>query len=98
MEDAYVALEQTVVRQAEVISELQRRPGRNSGKPPSSDGLGKPPATKRTSVKGRRPGGQMSNKGHALLSSEKPDHVERHFPLGNRAIITADGPIGKGKA
>ena len=66
-----------------MISELQRRVGldsTNSSKPPSSDGLGKPPAPKGTDVKGRKPGGQKGHKGTTLLRSETPDHVEHHFP------------------
>ncbi len=75
-------LEDTVARQAELISELERRLGlnsTNSSKPPSSDGLGKPLAPKRTNVKGRKPGGQKGHKGTTLLLLEKPDHVEDHF-------------------
>ena len=73
-------LEDIVARQAALISELERRLGLNSttsSKPPSSDGLRKPPAPKRTPVKGRKPGGQ---KGTTLLRSEAPDHVEDHVP------------------
>lgn len=43
-------LEQVMARQGEMISELERRLGlnsRNGSKPPSSDGLSKPPAPKR---------------------------------------------------
>ena len=76
-------LEDIVARQAELISELERRPGlniTNSSKPLSSDGLGKPPAPKRTNVKGRKPGGQKGHKGTTLLRSAKPYHVEDHSP------------------
>ena len=76
-------LEDTVARQAALIAELERRLGlnsTNSNKPPSSDGLKKPRAPKRTPVKGRKPGGQKGRKGTTLLRSETPDHVEDHFP------------------
>lgn len=83
LEDTCTELKQTVARQAEVISELERRLGlnsTNSSRPPSSDGLGKPPAPKRTNVKGRKPGGQKGHKGSTLIRSETPDHVEHHVP------------------
>ena len=72
-------------RQAEVISELERRLGlnsTNSSKPPSSDGLRKPPALKRDHGKGRRPGGQKGRKGTTLLRLDMPDHVVHHYPHG----------------
>ncbi len=76
-------LEAIVARQATLIAELERRLGLNSttsSTPPSSDGLTKPRAPKRTNVKGRKPGGQRGHKGTTLLRSETPDHIEDHFP------------------
>ena len=78
-------LEAIIARQSEVISELQRSLGlnsRNSSKPPSSDGLGKPPASRRDNLKGRKPGGQKGHEGKTLLRSETPGHVEHHYPRG----------------
>ncbi len=80
--DVQALVEALAVRDAR-IRELERRLGldsTNSSKPPSSDGLGKPRAPKRTNVRGRKPGGQKGHKGSTLLRSEKPDHVEDHFP------------------
>ncbi len=55
-----------IIKQEERLSELERRLGltsANSSKPPSSDGLRKPPAAAKCGDgPGRRPGGQ---KGHA---------------------------------
>ncbi len=59
------------------LAELERRLGlnsRNSGKPPSSDGLNKPPASKDKRRRsrslreksGRKPGGQKGHKGETL--------------------------------
>ena len=83
LEDIYTELEVAMAGQAEVISELERRVGmnsRNGSRPSSSDGLGKPPAPKRSNVKGRRPGGHKGRKGTTLLRLERPDHVVNHFP------------------
>ena len=70
------------------VQELERSAGlnsSNSGKPPSTDGLGKPPTEpKRTqSLRGRsgkRSGGQPGHKGHTLRPKANPDHVEDHWP------------------
>ena len=77
--DKIVALEQR-------IEALERRlalNSRNSGKPPSSDGLSKPPASKRTASlrgkSGRPSGGQPGHKGKTLRQVENPDEIIDHF-------------------
>jgi transposase len=66
------------------VAELRRQLGlnsRNSGKPPSSDGLTKPPRT--TSLRegsGKKPGGQKGHPGETLRRSEVPDAVVEHYP------------------
>ena len=73
------------------IEELQRsagKNGRNSGMPPSSDGLSKPTveevSQKRArSLRGksnRNPGGRPGHPGGALWQVETPDEVVDHFP------------------
>jgi transposase len=69
------------------IAELERRLGlnsSNSGKPPSSDGLKKPPRPARTqSLRGpsnKPSGGQRGHKGETLEQVAAPDHVIDHVP------------------
>ena len=69
------------------VQELQRRLGlnsSNSGKPPSSDGLAKPPAAPRTRSQrrpsGKRPGGQRGHRGTTLRQSDSRQRTVSHLP------------------
>jgi transposase len=65
------------------VAELERRLGlnsRNSSKPPSSDGLAKPPPKSLRKGSGRRPGKQPGAPGTALLQVADPDEVIEHRP------------------
>ena len=92
-------LRETVAQQAAVIkdelevriAELERRlalNSRNSSKPPSSDGLKKPPTGKENNRRtrslreksARNSGGQQGHKGETLRQSAEPDIVVDHFP------------------
>jgi transposase len=68
--------------QAAALNELQARlekNSRNSSKPPSSDGYGKPKRTVSLRVPGQKPnGGQLGHEGQTLISSESPDRIELH--------------------
>ncbi len=69
------------------INALERQAALNSktsSRPPSSDGLKKPPAQKRTqSLRGksdRKTGGQPGHKGKTLRQTATPDRVINHYP------------------
>jgi transposase len=66
------------------IAELERRLGldsSNSGKPPSSDGLKKPPRVGSLRERsGKKSGGQKGHRGETLRRSETPDAIIDHYP------------------
>jgi len=79
---AVVALFQsTFLDLAEHIQALEDRVSknsRNSGKPPSSDGLSKPAPKSLRKRHGRKQGGQPGHEGHTLKAVSKPDVIELH--------------------
>ena len=79
--DALIAL---LLAQEARIVELERRLGlnsSNSGKPPSSDGLNKPPRVSSLRERsGKKTGGQPGHPGETLRRSETPDAVVDHYP------------------
>jgi transposase len=65
------------------VAELERRLGRdssNSSRPPSSDGLGKPPAPRQQRRGSGRPGKQPGAPGAHLAQVADPDQVVVHRP------------------
>src|SRR3954468_17472729 len=66
------------------LADLERRLGlnsRNSGKPPSSDGLKKPPrVSSLREPSGKMTGGQTGHPGKTLRRTETPDATINHYP------------------
>ena len=66
------------------LAELERRLGlnsSNSGKPPSSDGLKKPPrVSSLREPSGKNTGGQKGHPGKTLRRTETPDAIIDHYP------------------
>lgn len=77
-------LETEVTELRAEVAELKRRlaqNSRNSSRPPSSDGLAKPPAPRSLRRRsGRKPGGQPGHEGGHLAVVVDPDEIVRHAP------------------
>lgn len=75
-------LREVISQQAARIQELEdqlAKNSKNSGKPPSSDGMRKKPRRKSLRKKGqRKSGGQPGHEGHTLKMVARPNHVESH--------------------
>jgi transposase len=71
------SLEQLLVR-IQALEDQIAKNSRNSGKPPSSDGLNKPAPKSLRKRHRRKSGGQAGHIGYTLQSVEKPDHVNIH--------------------
>ncbi len=68
-------------RIAELEARLKQTP-RNSSRPPSSEGLGKPAPRSLRKKSGRGPGGQDGHDGKTLAQVARPDREVRHEPGG----------------
>jgi transposase len=85
-------------RARERIAELEARlkqNSRNSSRPPSGEGLGKPAPRSLRTKSGRRPGGQAGHEGTTLAQVARPDREVRHEPggCGRRGAGLAGRPV-----
>lgn len=84
VESLQVGITELTVKVAELEGRLALT-SRNSSKPPSTDGLTKPPPKpKSLRVAGQNPsGGQKGHEGHTLKKVDEPDCVEKHRPAAH---------------
>jgi len=82
------------------VTELKRRlaqNSRNSSRPPSSDGLSKPPPKSLRRPSGRKPGGQQGHEGGHLAKVAVPDEIIDHVPFvcaGCQADLSSGEDVG----
>lgn len=78
LEEAWIVIDKLVERINELEAQLNKN-SRNSSKPPSSDGLAKPPRTQSLrNSSDRNVGGQPGHPGNHLAMVDDPDEIIRH--------------------
>jgi transposase len=95
-EAVIVLFHKTFLELAERIQALEdqvAKNSRNSGKPPSSDGLSKPSPKSQRKRHGRKQGGQPGHTGYTLKAVSKPDVIELHSVGVCQGCETALGQV-----
>jgi transposase len=72
------AVMHTLELRIQALEDQLSKNSRNSGKPPSSDGLSKPAPKSQRKRHGRKSGGQAGHEGHTLKTVSEPDEIEVH--------------------